>query len=78
MNSHRLRHRDLRDSLSSPRDCVAQSVVLYDQQQICLRVRQLTLTDFVTGISEVDLTAYSDADYADSSIFVSPLSPTEA
>ena len=32
------------------RGYVGQWVVLYNQQNICLRVRQLILTDFVTGI----------------------------
>ena len=33
------------------RDYVGQWVVLNNQQNMCLGVRQLTLTDFVTGVS---------------------------
>ena len=40
-------------------DLADQWVVLYNQQKICLRVRQFTLADFATGISEALVTSRS-------------------
>ena len=54
--------------LRSHRDYVAQCVVIYNQQNICLRVHQLTLTDFVSVISGAppsprNTVEYSGANY---------------
>ena len=59
-NIYFLGYIELPTDLPSRHDDLAdQWVVLYNQQKICLRVRQFTLADFATGISEALVTSRS-------------------